>query len=114
MRPADPRQARLNRGLGYLDKGKSDGAKIVNRGHGLDRKGSSFTPRLSTNVTPTQQAVPGGDIGPVVTVLPFDDDDEAVALANNSNYGLAATGWTKDLGPRATAGHAAQGRKPWG
>ncbi|HTC68523.1 MAG TPA: aldehyde dehydrogenase family protein, partial [Acidothermaceae bacterium] len=32
------------------------------------------------------------------TILPFDDEDEAVALANNSTYGLAATVWTKDLG----------------
>ena len=45
-----------------------------------------------------QPAVPGGIFGPVVTILPFDDEDEAVALANNSTYGLAATVWTKDLG----------------
>jgi len=35
---------------------------------------------------------------PVVSVIPFDDEDEAVALANDSTYGLAATAWTKDLG----------------
>ena len=34
----------------------------------------------------------------MVTILPFDDEDEAVALANNSSYGLAATTWTNDLG----------------
>ena len=34
----------------------------------------------------------------MVAILPFDDDEEVVALANNSDYGLAATAWTKDIG----------------
>jgi phenylacetaldehyde dehydrogenase len=92
-------QKQLNRVLGYLDKGKSDGAEIVTGGHRLDRKGYFVHPTVVTNVDPDSSRLFQEEIfGPVVTVLPFDDDDEAVALANNSTYGLAATAWTNDLG----------------
>ncbi|OBB79847.1 betaine-aldehyde dehydrogenase [Mycobacterium colombiense] len=92
-------QKQLNRVLGYLEQGKSDGAEIVTGGHRLDRKGYFVHPTVVTNVDPDTSRLFQEEIfGPVVTILPFDDEDEAVALANNSTYGLAATVWTKDLG----------------
>ncbi len=92
-------QKQLNRVLGYLEQGKSDGAEIVTGGHRLDRKGYFVHPTVVTNLDPDTSRLFQEEIfGPVVTILPFDDEDEAVALANNSTYGLAATVWTKDLG----------------
>ncbi|OBJ35833.1 aldehyde dehydrogenase family protein [Mycobacterium colombiense] len=92
-------QKQLNRVLGYLEQGRSDGAEIVTGGHRLDRKGYFVHPTVVTNVDPDTSRLFQEEIfGPVVTILPFDDEDEAVALANNSTYGLAATVWTKDLG----------------
>ncbi len=92
-------QKQLNRVLGYLEQGKSDGAEIVAGGHRLDRKGYFVHPTVVTNVDPDTSRLFQEEIfGPVVTVVPFDDEDEAVALANNSTYGLAATVWTNDLG----------------
>ena len=92
-------QKQLTRVLGYLDQGRSDGVEIVTGGHRLDRKGYFVHPTVVTNVDPDSSRLFQEEIfGPVVTILPFDDDDEAVALANNSTYGLAATAWTKDLG----------------
>ncbi|OBK09650.1 aldehyde dehydrogenase [Mycobacterium sp. 1245852.3] len=91
-------QKQLDRVLGYLEQGRSDGAEIVTGGHRLDRKGYFVHPTVVTNVDPDTSRLFQEEIfGPVVTVLPFDDEDEAVALANNSTYGLAATVWTKDL-----------------
>jgi phenylacetaldehyde dehydrogenase len=92
-------QKQLKRVLGYLEQGKSDGAEIVTGGHRLDRKGYFVHPTVVTNIDPDSSKLFQEEIfGPVVTILPFDDEDEAVALANNSTYGLAATVWTKDLG----------------
>ncbi len=92
-------QKQLNRVLGYLEQGKADGAEIVTGGHRLDRKGYFVHPTVVTNLDPDTSRLFQEEIfGPVVTILPFDDEDEAVALANNSTYGLAATVWTKDLG----------------
>jgi phenylacetaldehyde dehydrogenase len=92
-------QKQLTRVLGYLEQGKSDGAELVTGGHRLDRKGYFVHPTVVTNVDPDSSRLFQEEIfGPVVTILPFDDEDEAVALANNSTYGLAATTWTNDLG----------------
>lgn len=92
-------QKQLDRVLGYLEQGKSDGAQIVTGGQRLDRKGYFVHPTVVTDVDPDTSRLFQEEIfGPVVTILPFDDEDEAVALANNSTYGLAATVWTKDLG----------------
>ena len=92
-------QKQLSRVLGYLEQGRSDGAEIVAGGHRLDRKGYFVHPTVVTNLDPDTSRLFQEEIfGPVVTILPFEDEDEAVALANNSTYGLAATVWTKDLG----------------
>ena len=83
-------QKQLSRVLGYLDQGKADGVELVAGGHRLDRKGYFVHPTVVTNVDPDTSRLFQEEIfGPVVTILPFDDEDEAVALANNSSYGLA-------------------------
>jgi phenylacetaldehyde dehydrogenase len=91
-------QKQLTRVLGYIDQGKSDGVEVITGGHRLDRSGYFVHPTVLTNVSPTSRLFQEEIFGPVVTILPFDDEDEAVALANDSTYGLAATCWTKDLG----------------
>ena len=52
---------------------------------------------MLTNVDRDMRLYQQEIFGPVVTVLPFDDDDEAVAMANDTTYGLAATAWTNNL-----------------
>jgi phenylacetaldehyde dehydrogenase len=91
-------QKQLTRVMGYLDQGKSDGVEVVTGGHRLDRKGYFVHPTVLTKVASTSRLFQEEIFGPVVAVIPFDDEDEAVALANDSTYGLAATAWTRSLG----------------
>src|SRR6201997_3822951 len=91
-------QKQLTRVMGFIDEGKSDGVDVVTGGHRLDRKGYFVHPTVLTNVASTSRLFQEEIFGPVVAVIPFDDEDEAVALANDSTYGLAATAWTRSLG----------------
>ncbi|BBZ65443.1 aldehyde dehydrogenase [Mycolicibacterium insubricum] len=88
----------LDRVMGYIEQGKRDGVEIVSGGYRVDRKGYFVKPTVVTNVDPATSRLYREEIfGPVVTILPFDDDDEAVAMANDTSYGLAATAWTTNL-----------------
>lgn len=87
----------LNRVLGFIDEGRNDGVEIVAGGYRLDRKGYFVHPTVLTNVGPGMRLYQQEIFGPVVSILPFDTEDEAVAMANDTSYGLAATAWTTNV-----------------
>jgi phenylacetaldehyde dehydrogenase len=100
--------------MGYVRGAISDGATI-NAGsadRALD-KGYFFSPTLITGVT-EQMAIQTDEIfGPVVTAIPFDTEDEVVAAANNTVYGLAAGVWSKDLGTAHRVGSKLRAGTVW-
>lgn len=83
----------------YVEQARSGGADVVTGGERLlgDTGGYFYAPTVITNVTPDQAIVREEIFGPVVVVLGFDTEAEAIRLANDTSYGLAATVWSKDL-----------------
>jgi aldehyde dehydrogenase (NAD+) len=77
--------------LSYIDKGKSEGARLV-LGGGVPRhlpKGYYVEPTLFADVDPNSTIAQEEIFGPVLSIIPFDNDDDAVRIANNSIYGLS-------------------------
>ncbi|HSK17680.1 MAG TPA: aldehyde dehydrogenase family protein [Longimicrobiales bacterium] len=112
MQPGDPldpktrfgpliSQEQLDRVLSYVEKGRAEGAELVAGGvraqyDGGDR-GFWLQPTVFDGVQPDHVIAKEEIFGPVLSVLAFSDEDEALALANSSEYGLAAGVWTSDV-----------------
>ena len=90
-------QAQLDKILGFVAKGREEGARLVTGGERLDRPGFWMAPAIFADVTDDMTIAREEIFGPVMSVLDFDDEDEAIARANDTPYGLSAGVYTANL-----------------
>lgn len=83
-----------NRAYSWIEEAKTQGAKVVTGGT-LD--GSVLTPTVLTEVSPSMKVVCQEVFAPIVSVIPFKTDEEVIAFANDSDFGLQAAVFTKDI-----------------
>jgi aldehyde dehydrogenase (NAD+)/betaine-aldehyde dehydrogenase len=81
---------------GYVEKGREEGAEVVLGGEPADGQGAFYPPTVLAKVDNSMTVAQEEIFGPVVTVIPFEDEQDAVRIANDVRYGLFATVWTRD------------------
>jgi acyl-CoA reductase-like NAD-dependent aldehyde dehydrogenase len=107
--PLDPRrrfgpmisEKQMRRVLGYIERGKDEGAELLVGGARLPfggaERGYWVAPTIFDRVSPDAAIAQEEIFGPVLAVLPYSNEEEAIELANRTMYGLAAAVWTRDV-----------------
>ncbi len=90
-------QAQFDSVMNYIQLGKEEGATLAYGGGAVDRPGYYIQPTLFTDCNNSMRIVQEEIFGPVLVVIPFDTEEEAVRLANDSIYGLAGSVFTQDF-----------------
>lgn len=83
--------------LDYIAKGKAEGARLVSGGERVDMEGFFIAPTVFADVTDDMTIAQEEIFGPVMAVLDFDDEDDVIARANATEFGLSAGVFTRDL-----------------
>jgi len=100
--------------LSFLSSAPAQGATVAAGGQPVAELGGYFVrPTVLTGVSPAMTVACEEVFGPVLAVLPFDSEEEAIELANGTPYGLAGAVWTKDIHRGHRVAHALQAGTVW-
>lgn len=102
--------------LDYIERGKKQGATLLFGGHAIKDSnglGHYIEPTLFGNCSIDMDIVNEEIFGPVLCIIPFDDFDQAIALANQTEYGLAASIWSKNIDKVLLASRQIQAGRLW-
>ncbi len=101
----------------YVAIGREEGAELMAGGARPDgaayERGFWYRPTVFAGVTPQMRIAREEIFGPVVCILPFDDEEEAIALANDTEFGLAASVWTGDVARAHRVAHRIEAGVVW-
>ncbi|MCF6320159.1 MAG: aldehyde dehydrogenase family protein [Rhizobiaceae bacterium] len=86
-----------DRAEAFCERAGKDGARIVTGGHKLNSPGSFLQPTIIDNVDPASEIGQTEVFGPVISIMKYNNDDDAINIANGTQYGLVGGIFTKDL-----------------
>jgi 5-carboxymethyl-2-hydroxymuconic-semialdehyde dehydrogenase len=98
---------------GYTQIARDGGARVAAGGEPIPGKGYFFQPTLFTDADASMRIAQEEIFGPVLTAIPFDDEADAIRIANDVQYGLAAYVWTNDLGRSLRVANAMEAGMVW-
>jgi acyl-CoA reductase-like NAD-dependent aldehyde dehydrogenase len=81
---------------GFVERGRVEGVEVVTGGEAREGKGAFYPPTVLAQVENRMAVAQEEIFGPVATVIPFEDEQDAIRIANDVKYGLFATVWTRD------------------
>ncbi|MBI4512938.1 MAG: aldehyde dehydrogenase family protein [Gemmatimonadetes bacterium] len=119
--PLDPKtrlgalvsERQMQRVLGYVDTGKREGATLLCGGARVGERGYYVSATVFDRVQPDMTIAQEEIFGPVLATLTFEDEEEAIAIANRTMYGLAAGIWTRDVKKAHRVARAIQAGTVW-
>ena len=99
--------------LGYINLGRDEGAEVVAGGVRYGDEGYFVAPTVLTNLGAQSPVLRDEIFGPVLSVVPFDTEEQVLELANDTQFGLGAGVWTRDLGRGHRLAGAVEAGQVW-